>query len=144
MICACRDFDYGLDITLHEIARIGNRYLEAGRRLDVQVKSTTLAVLHENHIGYDLDANAHELLRALNVDCPRILVLHVLPEDEAEWLRLSEEEMAIRRCAYWLNLQGRDPVPNVRSVRLEIPRQNLFSPDGLSEIMDRVRKGENP
>ena len=37
-----RTNDYGIDLSIHEIVRRGDRYCETGTVLDVQVKSTIL------------------------------------------------------------------------------------------------------
>jgi hypothetical protein len=41
--CSFRDFDYGIDLSVHAIRRVGHRYVESGFNLDIQAKSTTTA-----------------------------------------------------------------------------------------------------
>lgn len=132
--------DYGIDLTLHDISVLGNRRCDSGYKLDVQAKSTTLASVEERHIRYDMEVKAYEDLRQPVVGCPRILVLLVLPEQEARWLTQTEEELIFRHCAYWLSLKGREPTTNRKSVRILIPRANVFSVGALRVIMDRVKR----
>jgi Domain of unknown function (DUF4365) len=73
----------------------------------------------------------------------RLLVLVVFPGDETLWTSQSEEQLLIRGCAYWLSLQGHPAAENKRTVRLNIPRSNVFSVEGVSTLMDRMRKEEN-
>src|ERR1700730_13566665 len=40
MCSAPREYDYGIDLTLHLIQRRGSQYAESGFRLDLQLKST--------------------------------------------------------------------------------------------------------
>jgi hypothetical protein len=137
-----RDFDYGIDLTLHDIRRRGRRYIESGFKLDIQAKSTTVTNLTATQVYYDLEVKAYDDLREPEVGCPRILVLLVLPEEEVEWIEQTEDHLALRHCAYWLSLRGQGPTANQRSVRVAIPRANVFSAAVLQTLMDKVRRRE--
>ncbi len=136
--------DFGIDLILHEIAQVRNRLIESGFRLDVQAKSTTRARVSEAEIRYDLEVRAYEVLRQSAPGCPRILVVLVLPENETEWVTQTEAALSIRHCAYWLSLRGRSTVSNRKTVRVRIPRDNVFSVSALRELMAKVRRGEAP
>jgi hypothetical protein len=133
--------DYGIDLSIHEIARRGKRYCETGMVLDTQVKSATRAARGAAAIRYDLEAKAYEDLRDADVPNPRILILVVFPDDSAEWLLQSEEELILRGCGYWMSLEGRPRTSRSRSVRIQIPRANVFSVPGVRGILDRLRTG---
>jgi hypothetical protein len=138
-----RATDYGIDLSLYVVARRGSRYVETGMVLDVQVKSTTRAGIEPGAVVYDLDVKSYDDLRDPAAHNPRILVLVVFPRNSAEWLAQTEEGLTIRRCAYWLSLQGREPTRRGRTVRLRIPRGNVFSPAGLRGILEHLRvRGE--
>jgi hypothetical protein len=134
--------DYGIDLTLNDIVTVLGQWIESGYKLDVQAKSTTLASLDSGHVRYDLEAQSYNMLRYLHAPSPRLLVVLILPEDENEWLTLTEDELRLRRCAYWMNLKGRRAVPNRRSVRLRVPRTQLFSDTTLPKLMKRIKAGE--
>jgi hypothetical protein len=134
--------DFGIDVILHEIARIQNRLIESGFRLDVQAKSTTLACVEEAAIRYDLEVRTYDVLRMPAPGCPRILVVLVLPPDEADWFGQTEDALVLRHCAYWLSLRGQAATKNRKSVRIRIPRANVFSVSALQFMMARIRRGE--
>lgn len=148
MTCSFRDFDYGIDVTLTEVAgrahqsRPGIRYCETGYKLDIQIKSTATADVLDEVIVYDLAVGAYDDLRETMVGTPRILVLLVLPESEEEQLRQAENALCLQRCCYWLSLKGRGEVTNRYTVRVKLPRKNVFSEDELQRIMSRVKRGE--
>jgi hypothetical protein len=144
MSCAFRDFDYGIDVTLRHIKDREGRHVESGYGLDIQAKSTTRAAVGETDVAYDMEVKAYEDLRDPEVEFPRILVLLVLPEDEVEWLGLTEEHLLLRRCAYWLNLHGAAPTDNKNTVRVFVPRANVFSPEALGQIVERIKRREQP
>jgi hypothetical protein len=136
--------DYGIDLTLEDILIRGQRRVPSGWKLDLQAKSTTLADIRGSHVKYDLEVRAYEVLRAPEARCPRILVVLVLPEDEDEWLAQTEGELILRRCAYWYSLRGRKRATRGKTVRLSVPRANVFSPVALREIMARLKEGGAP
>lgn len=63
LLCGFRDYDYGIDLSLHEIRRKGSRYAESGHRLDIQAKSTTQATRTEGEVFYDLEIRTYNTLR---------------------------------------------------------------------------------
>jgi hypothetical protein len=139
-----RTTDYGIDLSLYAVARRENRYVETGIVLDVQVKSTARAAVESGALAYDLDVKPYDDLRDPAAHNPRILVLIILPADPADWLSQTEEGLTLRRCAYWQSLAGRGPTSRGRTVRLRIPRVNVFSPSALAGIFEHLRLGGEP
>jgi hypothetical protein len=142
--CEWRLTDYGIDLSLYDIKRRGQRRIESGRSIDVQAKSTTLANVDGPTIKYDMEVKTYEDLRDPEVRRARLLVLLVLPEDESQWLHQTPEELVLRRCAYWFSLRGCGPVPNQRSIRIAISRSNIFSVEALREILARTNETGEP
>lgn len=142
--CSFREFDYGIDVTVHPIHRRENRYIETGFNLDIEAKSTFGATVTDQEVLYDLEVKAYEDLRATEIGTPRILVLLVQPENESDWTAMDEEELRLRRCAYWISLKGRAPTSNTEKIRVSIPRANRFSVEALHGIMERLRQGRDP
>jgi hypothetical protein len=140
--CSFRDFDYGIDLTVHSISRVGHRYAESGFNLDIQAKSSTTAVVTPTSVLYDMEVKSYDDLRDPGVGCPRILVLLVMPEDEPAWTEQSEDHLLIRKCAYWISLKGMTPTTNTATIRVPILRTNLFSVDALNQLVDKVRRRE--
>lgn len=140
--CSLRDFDYGIDVTLHDIRRRGHRYMESGFNLDIQAKSTTTPSLMATEVMYDLDVKSYDDLRDPQVGCPRILVLLILPEDENQWTEQSEDHLLVRHAAYGLSLNGWASTANQKTVRVALPRANLFSVPALETLMAKVCRGE--
>lgn len=142
MTHSARAKDYGIDLTLHEIRHQAKRYDESGFGLDLQLKSTTSAVETRAAFGFDLPVRAYDILRA-ETDQTRLLVVLLLPKDEAEWLRQTRSKLELRKAAYWLSLRGRPAVKNRSSVRVAVPKRNLFTPDAVRAIIEQIRRGED-
>jgi hypothetical protein len=136
--------DYGIDLTVNDIEVAGRRRFESGYKIDVQAKSATRTNRTAAVIRYNLELTAYDLLRHASLGCPRILVVLLLPPEEARWTSQTDEALILRHCAYWLSLQGHGPTRNRRSVRLSIPRANRFTPEALRAMLTRVKTGEEP
>jgi hypothetical protein len=148
LACAVHDYDYGIDLTLREVAAKTSsngerrRYVSSGFALDVQAKSTTTAVVGDDVVSYDLDIDAYDDLREVHVGTPRILVLLVLPDEGQDPISQDEDSLRLCRCCYWVSLRGWGAVANRRSRRIALPRRNIFSVEGVRDIFDRLRRSE--
>lgn len=138
--CARPDPDYGIDLSLQRVKPVAGDLMPIGRPLDLQLKSTTTAMVETDRVVYDLDRRAYDLVRRATRTAPRYLVLLVLPA--TDWLGHSEQQLELRGCAYWMSLRREPAVPNTSTVRIRIPRANQFPPAALERIMDAIRREE--
>lgn len=143
--CKESSLDHGVDLTIAEVrssTRNGRtRLIESGRYVDLQLKSTCDASLHPGTVDsfkYDLESKTYNDLVerwATPPATPLYLVLLVLPDDSGDWLNISDQELVLRRSAYWYR-----PAPastmttNSSSIRIEIPLTNAIR---LSFVADR-------
>lgn len=133
--------DYGIDLTLHEIAEREQRRYQSGFRLDIQLKSSSTAVESRTHVTFDLPIKAYDDLRT-EADYDRILVLFVVSADGEKWVKITPRKLELHGSAYWLSLRGRAAVRYRSSIRVAIPRRQRFTSAGLREIIQRVRGKE--
>lgn len=139
-----RERDYGIDATLYTIHRREHRLAEGWPCLDLQIKSTTLAGMTPLQVGYDLELKSYDDLRDPDCKIPRLLVVLVLPQAETEWVSQSEAELVLRKCAFWVSLKGQPATTARKTLRVFLPRSNVFSAAALHGILDRVRQGMEP
>ena len=124
--------DHGIDGTLQApVAGIS--------KVDFQLKSTTRYEIQGNSIAYDLRVQNYNQLVATD-DLPRILILLLMPDNPAEWLSYTDEELCLRKCAYWVSLMGLQRSNNASGQRVHVPLANRFHPDGLQSMFDQVRR----
>ena len=107
-------------------------------RIEVQLKCTSNQILRGDQVVYPLKRKNYDELRITSILVPRLLVVVLVPESEEEWLRHSEEELAMRRCGYWVSLAGWTDTPNTSTVSISIPRANRFDVTGLRALMTRA------
>lgn len=132
-----RPIDYGVDLWLGYLTRMndGGRR-DFGHKIGIQAKATTDAEVSGTLVRYALEAKAYRDLTASR-GLPRILVLYVMPKGEEQWAQATEDELILRRCAYWEYLRGRAPSDNQSSVTIEIPRSRRFD---VAAVQGPLRK----
>ncbi len=136
--------DYGTDLDIKEVDfRVENqhkRYLETGRELKLQLKATTEnSIVTENDIiKYDLSSSAYnDLLSRKNSKSPLILILFVLPADKTNWLKITDNELIVRKCAYWYFPEETEVrTSNSATKRISISKNNFISNETLTRLFD--------
>lgn len=106
-------------------------------KLDVQLKATAHLELTGDEALFDLPIKNYEDLRSTEVENAQILIVFCLPNELNESLFVDEQALIMRRCAYWASLYNQPATQNTTSVRVRLPRAQLFTPEALRELMDR-------
>ena len=143
--CKFDEVDHGTDITLSEVTtRVrpdGSRRLtETGRYVDLQIKCTCEAsIVHgATSFKFDLEAKTYNDLVERLVDegaSPMALVLFVLPDEVASWLTVGEDQLILRRGAFWWRpTPGASRTNNTSSIRIEVPYSNRASIEFASTL----------
>lgn len=138
------ELDYGVDGCVKQIKIFNNRRCESGYSFDVQLKATTAWEIDNDYIVYDLEAKtyndlAHRFLEPRATEI--VLAVLCLPENEAEWLEISQNKLVLKKCCYWCQLKE-GPTENQSSKRIRIPLCNILSPESIKQILNKVEKGE--
>lgn len=126
------------------VAQAGGEGLIRSPRLELQLKSSSRLDISEDTIPFPLKIKNYDDLRASNCLVPRILVVARLPSDVEDWLELSDDQLILRYCAYWMSLHGHDEVSNESNVTVYVPVEQKFHVESLSAIMDKISNGEQP
>ena len=134
--CAVPDPDCGIDLSLRAVVQDANRHRDVSAQLDLQLTSTTLAAIAQSDVIVNLDATKYNDM-CIQGRCPRILVVLVLPLEESEWLTQTPDELILRKCTFWISLVGRERTTSVSSMRVRIPRANIFSVEVIQRLLLR-------
>lgn len=137
--------DHGcLDVTVGAAAPVGTGHL-AGPKVDIQLKATTRQdVEHESFVSYAIEIDHYETLRA-RAFVPRLLVVLLLPNDVEQSVEHTVDHLLVRRCAYWVTMTGMPAAePNQKTKTVRLPKNQIFSPDQLTSILEKISKGELP
>jgi hypothetical protein len=113
-------------------------------KIDVQVKTVSLDGEIPEMIAYPLKRKNYDDLIVADLLSPRILLLVAVPSDIDSWLSASREELVLRRSAYWLSLAGFPESDNKATVTVHVPSMQMFTVEGLCEMMQKINEGGAP
>lgn len=114
--------------------------------IKVQLKATVnVPADNGTHLSYFLrGVDRYDALRADTVEVTRILVVLFLPPDAANWLGQTENELAMRRCGYWVSLRGAGPATANTGSTVYLPKAQIFSPGTLGQLASRLSRRDFP
>jgi hypothetical protein len=128
----------GIDCTIGAASTVGIGHL-ARPKIDVQLKATCRTdVDRAEFVSWPLDMAHYDGLRA-PAHAPHLLVVLLLGTDVDRSIEHTVEQLVLRRCAYWVKMTGMESRDG-QSVRVRLPKSNVFSPAGLRAIMERVSR----
>ncbi|NEQ69240.1 MAG: DUF4365 domain-containing protein [Symploca sp. SIO2D2] len=127
----------GIDVTIIASDEIGDI---DSPRIDAQVKCTTLAKENNDVVKYPLKVENYNKLINLKCFVPQILIIVLVPQNIDNWLEISEKETIMKKCGYWISLKGKEQTNNKKTVTVEIPKENLFTPEAISKLMQQAAK----
>jgi len=135
--------DFGVDLSVRRIGAFANRRIDLGTFLDLQLKASVNWSLTDDHLAFDLEADAYNrlIIRREHAATPCALVVCCLPKDDSTWLDVREEELVLKKCCYYHFVTGAETT-NSSSKRIHIPRSQLLTPQSLNEIHNAIRAGE--
>ena len=107
-------------------------------KLDIQLKATGPLPWSEGTAPFRLERKNYDDLR-LPRTVTALLVVLEMPDEEADWVACSADELALRRRAWWLSLAGcPDVEQKTRTVQLRDDQR--FVPDSLRALMEQTRR----
>lgn len=141
--CNFYERDYGQDGSFEDIKYYCDRkaYRQTGFGIDFQLKATVNATAKDGFYIYDLEMKNYLDLIDTEVGRPRILILYILPREKGEWVKVTDSETTLKKCAYWCSLRGFPRVHNKGKVRVKIPENQLLSAQELKRLMESVKGG---
>lgn len=134
--------DYGVDLEVRRIGIHGNKRIDLGVMLELQLKASINWEIDDSHIVFDLEADAYNRLifRRDNSSTPCALIVCCLPKDEGSWLTVCEDELVIKKCCYYYFIDGVE-TKNTSSKRIKIPRNQLLTPQAIQNFKTMIFEG---
>ncbi len=111
--------------------------------LDLQLKATARSLVPKDGcVAFRLSRKNYDDLRA-PTQTPRVLVVLELPKEESQWVTVTNEELILRRRAYWMTLQTEDYGERDQgTITIHIPVSNLFHIEALRTLIEASSKGD--
>lgn len=132
---------WGIDVTIGAAGPVGGGSLSCPK-LDVQLKCTSKPEhLSNDHVRWQISRQHYDRLRARK-SVPQILVVLVLPEEQETWVEHTTDALILRRCAWWVKMRDM-PAHDGESTVVHLPLQQVFSPEQLQVLMERLSREES-
>lgn len=139
-----REFDYGFDGTFRPVVITrGTRRVESGFPVDFQLKCTKNWSHEDNNVAYSIETKTYNDLVTRDPNgIGALLILLCVPQDESQWLEVSEDYLKMQRCCYYMALSGSTVANESSKKKILIPRDNLLTPAALNALLieERLRK----
>ncbi|MBE3670966.1 MULTISPECIES: DUF4365 domain-containing protein [Vibrio] len=134
--------NYGIDITL-----IGKNFPGSfcdEPQLAAQLKCAQWSAIKldgsSKELVYQLPAKNFNKLVTRGM-LPKILVVHVAPNNATDWIHFNRIGFTIRHASYWVSLSDRDQTTQ-KSISVRIPLTQQLTPTSLIWMMTRISNGE--
>lgn len=72
----------------------------------------------------------------------QILVVHLAPNNQSDWMYFNKMGLTMRYASYWVNLAGKD-ITEQKSISVRIPLSQQLTPKSLMWMMTKVSKSES-
>lgn len=146
--CTKPDSDYGVDLYAAKVEALVDdtgkiEWIPTGHFLNMQLKASCERVVSStvpDHFGYQLPVRAYNQLArwwASDPATPFYLIVFLLPDDPAEWLKVTPLELALRKSAYWYRTEpGAVPTQNTSTITIQVSHVNRVGLNFMSERCD--------
>jgi hypothetical protein len=134
----------GVDATITEDGRrLASDSILTSFSVDVQWKATYRELPEKDGlISYTLSVPHYDKLRIEEVAAPRALLVMRLPQNREAWLQVTDDALVAKRSVYWVSLRGAAASANESNQTVYVPRENLLTPLGLTDLMARFSRLE--
>jgi hypothetical protein len=132
-----------VDAVISAKGRIDASSIRYSPRIEVQLKATMqILAMSDDKIAYKMTLKNYDDLR-VHTMIPRLLILLVLPPNEADWLKMELNQLILQGCAYYVSLKDLPASTNTSHQTIYIPMSNRLTPDVLKNLMIKASKLED-
>lgn len=131
------DYDDGLDALLKHRSTLHSRSVD--QFLQVQLKCTQQVGPDPSsgQVSAPLSNERFKLWAEANPTVKKIVVIMIAPTDPMDWISCSHDHLLLRHCAYWVNIAGRNPTGESKTM-VAAPTSQVFDDQALCQMMSRI------
>lgn len=128
---------HGVDVTF--IRTSGAQQEETSLYAQLKCRTTKIPDLGKASFGYQFHKRDHfDHLTKKRDSIKAILLVMITYPDQSKWTYGNHETLEVRKCCYWVSLEGKSSTANNPTV--QIPTNQIFSADALTGMLDRIDK----
>ena len=132
---------FPVELTLNDVNGVDATVHDGGISTDWQLKGTSSPVWSSDGktLYFDLDVRTYNLF-AGDRNSSGYLGVVVVPDDDAQWAAVSDQELLLRHCGYWQKITGLPATRNRSTIRIHLPITQKLTVSQIQEIMSAERK----
>ena len=113
--------------------------------INIQLKATVKQPTDDGtHLSYFVQGiRRYDKLREDHREPVRLLVALFLPEKHADWLTCTEDQLILKRCAYWASIRNAPPSDNETGKTVKTPKDQILKPENLKALVERLALGND-
>lgn len=108
--------------------------------INVQLKATVKVPADSGtHLSYFIkEVRRYDKLREDHREPVRVLVALFLPPSHGDWLSCTEDQLILKRCAYWVSLRNAPESDNGTGITVKIPKDQILNPENVKVLVERL------
>jgi Domain of unknown function (DUF4365) len=113
--------------------------------MNIQLKATVKTPADDGaFLSYFVQGiRRYDKLREDHREPVRLLAVLFLPQQHAEWLNCTDEQLVIKRCAYWASIRNAPAAENDTGRTVKIPKEQILKPENLKALVQRLALGSD-
>lgn len=136
------EIDEGIDLMLSH--RHESHQKDKFALLQIQMKASAEGLVENGKfVKTSLRNDRYELFSHDDPSIHRIVVILHIPENQADWLRVTKKALLLHHRAYWVSIQGQ-PASTADRVTVKAPATQVFDDLALCRIMAKIGQGGAP
>ncbi|MEJ1242184.1 DUF4365 domain-containing protein [Chryseolinea sp. T2] len=110
----------------------------------IQLKATSVEPAQTlTHFSFFVSGKKqYDDLRQNSIAVHRLLVVLFLPPSHPDWLNISENELLLKKCAYWVSLRGAPASTNESGQTVYVPKVQVFNSVNVMDLFSKISAGE--
>lgn len=132
---------FPVELTLNDVNGVDATVHDGGISTDWQLKGTSSPDWSSDKktLFFDLDVRTYNLFIG-DRNSSGYLGVVVVPDDDAKWAAVSDNELLLRHCGYWQKITGLSATENTATVRIHLPIEQKLNVIQIRQIMSSERK----
>lgn len=135
--------DDGIDAQLNHKSDAHTQLPDRTARLELQLKATHQQPAKSGAVSIQMARDRWDYYRTANPTIHKIVVILHMPNNAADWIKVSSSKLEMYHCSYWTNLAHSTP-SNAERPTVVASAGNIFDDTALCEIMAKIGQGGAP
>lgn len=127
---------FPVELMLNDVDGVDATVRDRGVTTDWQLKGTSSPEFSADKqtLFFDLEVRTYNLFIG-DRNSSAYLGVVVIPEDDTQWVTVSERELRLRHCGYWQKITGLPATKNTTKIRIHLPVTQRLTIQGIHAIM---------